>query len=322
MKKNFAELIHFVHPWSATALLLAVVALATATAVRVIFAYFGATLFFAPYFPVLLIVSVFAGVPAGIFTAVVSLVIVWWAYMPPYYAFQALSVGEYANFALYAVAAALIIALSHLYRTTVMDLLRSQREKDHLLDELNHRAGNLLTVIQSIVKGTLRNDEISASKLSHRIEALARADDLVSRTPNSAVLLSDLLQRETNPYASLTQIRLAGPDVFLNPKVCRNVALVVHELTTNSVKYGALSQQNGTLDVSWQVLQDRCAISWKENGGPTVREPSRNGFGSRMISASLQTIGGSIDQHFECCGYSCQLSFGVETKRRFNEISG
>jgi len=314
-RQKRAAYVQAVEPWSAKAFLFAAIALAVAAAVRSAFAYLGATLFFATYFPVVLIVSVIAGVPAGTATALFASIIVWWAYIPPYYSFNPLSGSEFANFSLYAVSAALIIGLSHLYRTTLTELLGAQREKDLLVEELNHRAGNLLTVVQSIVRGTLRNEKQSALKLSHRIEALARADDLVSRTLTSGVLLGEVLKRETSPYAALRRVSLTGPEVFVSAKACRNVSLVVHELATNSAKYGALSQQGGKLDITWQVMGDRCVIWWEERGGPPIKEPTRVGFGSQMILASLQTIGGTIDQEFGPSGYSCQLSFSFETMR-------
>jgi K+-sensing histidine kinase KdpD len=90
-RQKIATYIQAVGPWSAKAFLLAAMALAVAAGVRSVFAYLGATLFFATYFPVVLIVSVVAGVPAGTATAVLALIIVWWAYIPPYYSFNSLS---------------------------------------------------------------------------------------------------------------------------------------------------------------------------------------------------------------------------------------
>jgi two-component sensor histidine kinase len=210
-RQRIAEFIQLIRPWSLAAFAFAFAALATATAVRAIFAHFGATLYFATYFPIVLIVSVFAGIPAGAATAVCSLIIVWWAFIPPHFAFNELKVSDYANFALYGLSTTLVIGLSHLYRTTLMALLQTQRGRELLVNELNHRAGNLLTVIQSIVKGTLAGDQRDARRLSGRIEALARADDLVSCTADGIAFLYVCLEAEKISQLTMKRAAISGP---------------------------------------------------------------------------------------------------------------
>jgi two-component sensor histidine kinase len=322
-RQKIAEYTQLIRPWSLEALAFALLALVGATAVRAIFAHFGATLYFATYFPIVLVVSVFAGVPAGTITAVLSLLVVWWAFIPPYYAFSSLHTSDFANFLLYGISSALIIWLSHLYRTTLSALLQTQRSKNLLVDELNHRAGNLLTVIQSIVKGTLVSNKQEARRLSGRIEALARADDLVSRTDQGEVLLLTLLQKELAPHARSTQVKLSGPHVVLTGSVTRNVALVLHELTTNSVKHGALSDATGQLDVSWSIADGVCQVRWTEDGVSGGEKPARVGFGSRMIAASIATLDGTIDQQFTNGRYVSELTFSIksDSKRKRYDAS-
>ena len=309
---KFAEFVQRVNPWSGRAFLFALLAFGAGTALRMIFAQLGATLYFATYFPVILVVSVFVGAPAGAATAIVSLLTVWWAFLPPHYTFTPLQPADYANFTLFAISAGLIIWLSHLYRSALKTLLSTQSQKDLLLDELNHRAGNLLTVVQSIIKGSLKDDKQASRTLSARIEALARADDLVSRTAQGSIALQSLLRREIAPFSDTNRVSLKGPDLHLSGTATRSIALVLHELTTNSAKYGALSVTTGEVDVSWSHAEDWCRLRWAERGGPPVERPTRTGFGSRMITACLQTLDGTINQDFGREGYSCDISFKLK----------
>jgi len=312
-RQKIAEFTQLIRPWSMAAFAVAFLALAGATAVRSIFAHFGATLYFATYFPVILIVSLFAGVPAGVLTAVTALLVVWWAFIPPYYSFNPLQANDYANFLLYGVSTMLIIGLSHLYRTTLIALLQTQRARELLINELNHRAGNLLTVVQAIVKGSLSLEKQDARDLSRRIEALARADDLISRSIEGDLSLEALVTREMAPYPA-NQISFGGPNIVINGSIARNVALVLHELTTNAVKYGALSSEAGKLDIAWSMADGKCHVRWVEHGGPLIGEPQRIGFGSRMMRASLATVGGSIEQSFDRGGFRGTLTFRVTSE--------
>ena len=304
---KLAEYMQLIRPLSMASFALAIAAVAVATLARSLFTYAGATLPFATYFPAILVVSVFAGAPAGCAAALLSLLLAWWAFIPPYFAFLPIITGDIANLVLYLVAAVLIIYFSHLYRSAVAALLDSQESQAMLVDELNHRAGNLLTVIQSIVRGTLTSHGEDASKLSRRLEALARADDLVSRNGGGPILLSSLLERELTPHAH-SQIALSGPDVWLRGSATRNVALIIHELATNAAKYGALSSTRGKLDVSWTGMNGTCRMIWHETNCK-VREPTKKGFGSRIIAASTATLKGTFDEDFSEDGYSCVLSF-------------
>jgi two-component sensor histidine kinase len=298
-----------VRPWSPNAVILVVVALGIAVLLRIIFASFGSSLYFATFFPSLLIVSVFAGIPAGILTTVLTIFIVWWAFIPPPFYFTPLTRTDYGNFALFAVAASMIVGLSHLYRTALRALVETESARALAMQELNHRVGNLLAVVQAIINGTVMEDKLVAQRLSNRISALARANAMV--TIAGKISLEAIIRSEATPYSSETRLILSGPEVLLSGRTARNVAMVLHELTTNAAKYGALSNQHGTLHVRWSETDEKCSLLWREVDGPAVRTPERYGFGSRMMRASLATIDGAIEPAFCPDGYSCLLRFSV-----------
>jgi two-component sensor histidine kinase len=298
-----------VRPWSLNALLLVVVVLGVAALLREIFASFGSTLYFATFYPSLLIVSVFAGVPAGVLMAILTILIVWWAFLPPPFHFAPLTRTDYGNFTLFLLAAALIIGLSHLYRMALRALLATESARALAIEELNHRAGNLLAVVQAVINGTVTEDKLTAQRLSNRISALARANAMV--TIAGKISLETIIRSEVSPYVSDARLILDGPEVPLSGRTARNIAMVLHELTTNAAKYGALSNQQGTLHISWSEKDEKCSLFWKEVDGPAVRTPERSGFGSRMMRASLATINGTIDPEFRPHGYSCLLCFSI-----------
>ena len=123
-KDRVAEYVLRLRPWSFKSFLFASICVAMALILRVLFASLGATLYFATFFPAILIVGLFAGIPAAIVAAAVTNIIVWWAFIPPQFAFEPLTVNDFSNFAMFWVAAGLMIWVSHLYRKTLTDLLR------------------------------------------------------------------------------------------------------------------------------------------------------------------------------------------------------
>ena len=123
-----------------------------------IFAHFGATLFFATYFPAVLVVAVFAGLPGAVLVTALTTAIAWWAYFPSAFEFGQLGGTQIANLATFWISAALIIWLAQVYRQTVKTLLDTERRRELLIGELNHRAGNTLAVMQAMISGTVASD--------------------------------------------------------------------------------------------------------------------------------------------------------------------
>jgi light-regulated signal transduction histidine kinase (bacteriophytochrome)/CheY-like chemotaxis protein len=160
-----------------------------------------------------------------------------------------------------------------------------------LNEELNHRVKNILALIKSLVGQPLQEGRTLidyVASLKGRIQALSFAHDQVVRGDGGGLLL-DLLNAELTPYRQPTiSIAVNGPPVLLNSRAFSVMALVLHELSTNAAKYGALSRPGGRLDVSWSLAaHGDCDIVWRETGGPLVSPPSRTGFGTALIDRSV-----------------------------------
>ncbi|WP_369991947.1 HWE histidine kinase domain-containing protein [Pseudomonas xanthosomatis] len=176
------------------------------------------------------------------------------------------------------------------------ELLANERSKAEvrqriLNEELNHRVKNILSLIGALVAHpTTENQTLKdyVATLKGRIHALSLAHDQVVRGDGGG-RLAVLLEAELSPYrTSAEAIELCGPNVILDARAFSVMALVLHELATNAAKYGALSQAGGKLSVSWALdAGNACDITWRESGGPTVRAPSRSGFGTVLIDRSI-----------------------------------
>lgn len=175
-----------------------------------------------------------------------------------------------------------------------------------LAGEMSHRVKNLLTIAAGLTAMTSRSTESTeemARELTERLAALGRAHDLVRPLPNgqgAATLLGDLLTVLLAPYDDLGAFkgrnRVAVERMGVGEVAATSVALIIHELATNSVKYGALSVGTGTLDVSSSSAGDDVVLTWLERGGPPTFAPkSTEGFGSKLVLRSVGQLGGSID---------------------------
>ena len=176
--------------------------------------------------------------------------------------------------------------------TDVHDLRALQEHQRVLLAELQHRVRNLLAIIRSIAARTAENSadvEDFASHLEGRLASLARTQVLLTRSPSSGIDLEFMLREELLAQAAQEeQLDLGGPEVQLSAKTAEVLTLAVHELATNAVKYGALSEVRGRLEVRW-ALEDRNSapwliLNWAESGVRVVSAaPRRQGFGTELI---------------------------------------
>ncbi len=186
---------------------------------------------------------------------------------------------------------------------------RKQAEEGHelLAGEMSHRVKNLLAIatgLTAITSRTTTSTPDMARELIQRLTALGRAHDLVRPLPGgqgAAALLGDLLSVLLAPYDDLGafsgRIRVAVERMGVGERAAASLAMVVHELATNSLKYGSLSSDTGTLDVSTQPNGDCISLIWMERGGPTVKAPpSLEGFGSKLMQRSVsRQLGGTIE---------------------------
>jgi two-component sensor histidine kinase len=189
---------------------------------------------------------------------------------------------------------------------------RKQAEEGHelLAGEMSHRVKNLLAIASGLTQISSRSTTTAkemATELTGRLTALGRAHDLVRPLPGhqgTAALLGDLLAVLLSPYEDMGafsgRIRVAVPRMGVGEGAATTLALVIHELATNSLKYGALSAEAGTLDVSGCSDEKEIKIVWTERGGPTVEPPNgAGGYGSRLVVRSVSgQLGGSIDYNW------------------------
>lgn len=172
--------------------------------------------------------------------------------------------------------------------------IRTDQRRRILNAELNHRVKNILSLVKSIAKQTgmgAENVADYASTLEGRLRALASAHDQ-SLDGTKSGLIETIMETEASLFRDNTipdRVRIDGPRIALDQRAYGVLSLVVHEMMTNAAKYGALSAPLGRLDVSWQILTSGdCEITWRESDGPLVVQPSRVGFGTRLIKSSFE----------------------------------
>jgi PAS domain S-box-containing protein len=186
----------------------------------------------------------------------------------------------------------------------------AEERQSLLAREVDHRAKNALALAQSIVRLT-RGESVKAyvQSVEGRINALARVHTVLSLSSWQGAEVRRLVDEELAPYSDGNQIALSGPEVQLQPATAQTLALALHELVTNSAKYGALSTQAGRLSIRWENETNMLRLIWEETGGPPVHEPTSRGFGTRSVIASIESqLGGQAEFDWHPEGLVCRLS--------------
>jgi two-component sensor histidine kinase len=189
----------------------------------------------------------------------------------------------------------------------------SQERQALLAREVDHRAKNALAVVMAALRLT-RAETLPAYRaaVEGRVAALARAQTLLATESWSGAELQRLLEGELRPFVAEGQrLVLEGPAVQLQGRAVQPVAMAIHELATNATKHGALSVAGGGVAVRWSVDQagTTLALRWQEEGGPPARPPQRQGFGSRVLEATIRgQLGGSIALEWSAEGLACAMT--------------
>ncbi|HWW64195.1 MAG TPA: PAS domain S-box protein [Sphingomonadaceae bacterium] len=199
-------------------------------------------------------------------------------------------------------------------RTEIERRRTAEEAQELLLNEIKHRVKNTLATVQAMAVQTFRKaPPHEGQAFTARLHALSGAHDLLTQQNWQAVAITDLVSRALDPFLDREEPRIAttGPEVRLDPNNALLLVMVLHELGTNAVKYGALSNNKGRVDVHWS-LEDcdtpPCLrLCWREEGGPAVTPPTRKGFGSRMIERALRGRRGSAQFDFAPGGLNCVL---------------
>jgi len=201
-----------------------------------------------------------------------------------------------------------------------------EEQQKTLVNELNHRVKNTLSTVQSLVMQTRRsvdNAETFGAAMENRILALSQAHDLLTKSSWIGASLRDVVLQTLTAHfpgsAGERRISVAGPAIRLSPNAAVSLNMAFHELATNAVKYGALSNRHGVVTVTWAVNAAThpavVEILWVENGGPPVAPPSHRGFGSRLIERGLsRELDGEISLIFDPAGVLCRLDLPVSSK--------
>ncbi|WP_298871776.1 PAS domain-containing sensor histidine kinase [uncultured Bradyrhizobium sp.] len=187
-------------------------------------------------------------------------------------------------------------------------------------EELKHRVKNTLAVLSAVAAQTFREPSSKADlgKYQARLGAFGRAHDLLTAANWAAAPLLDVIDTALIPYRTGEgRFTVSGPPLVVKSRQALGLSLAIHELATNALKYGALSVANGHVSIAWTAEdQDggtRFIFVWQELGGPIASEPSRVGFGSRLISRVLEDdFGGSVDVSYDSTGLVCRLTAPLE----------
>src|SRR5262245_44310412 len=198
---------------------------------------------------------------------------------------------------------------------------KAEEQQNLLIAELDHRVKNVLARVAVIAQ---RSRESSSSMdeflevLDGRIKSMANAHALLSRGRWKGVYLADLVRRELEPCIGACEATVEGPDVLLPEEATQVLAMVLHELVTNSVKYGSLSTHQGRVCVHWTCRSDGSShsvltIQWQEIGGPQVTAPTRRGYGTSVICELIPyELGGTVDINYVTDGVQCRIEFPLE----------
>jgi PAS domain S-box-containing protein len=193
---------------------------------------------------------------------------------------------------------------------------RAQERQNLLAREVDHRAKNALALAQSIVRLT-RGESVKAymQAVEGRISALARVHTILSLSSWQGAEIGKLIDEELAPYATGDQVNCRGADIQLQPATAQTLALALHELVTNSAKYGALSTLSGRLSLHWGIKGDVLQIVWEEKDGPAVAKPASRGFGTRSVIASIESqLGGQAEFDWRSEGLICRLSVPLKSE--------
>jgi PAS domain S-box-containing protein len=202
--------------------------------------------------------------------------------------------------------------------TEITERKHAEEQQATIASELNHRFKNMLSLVQSLAAQTVRSSETLENfndAFSGRLQALASAHDLLTQTRPSGIGLSELVTNVLAPFRSRDErIKASGSQIALPADAVVLLAMALHELTTNAVKYGALSNASGHIDIAWRLVEQngsQVELTWQESGGPTVKRRAA-GFGTKLINHALRDLGAETEIRFDPQGLRCTVAFPLQ----------
>lgn len=212
-----------------------------------------------------------------------------------------------------------------------LDVTRRKQDEERawlMLDELDHRVRNTLTTVQAIARQSLSGSAVDRQVrdvFEGRILALSKGHKLLAHERWEGASLREMITQILQPFGlnqgRASQFSILGDDVFLKPKAALAFTMMFHELASNAAKFGALSEDSGHIEITWQTEagaeDDQLRLRWQEQGGPPVKHPEHKGFGSQLIERLLaQEIGGEINLTYEAGGVVCEAVMPLPAVRR------
>jgi len=280
------------------------------------------------FFPAVIISTLVAGLWPGVVNAVLGGVASWIFFIGPGHAF-ALTPGAVLALAFYIGIVSVDIFIIHGISITsrhlknereqlrriagsrqqALEKLKESEDRQRILaSEMSHRLKNTLAMVQAVASQTLKpvKDREHIVTFQQRIQALSSAHDILVETNWSSAAVIAIVKETTQKLGSFDRLDLRGPDIMFGPAATLKFSLLLHELTTNAFKYGSLSSETGRISLTWDIRGEGktalLQLEWAESGGPEVSEPTRQGFGSKLIAMGL-TSSGSVTLTYPPSGF-------------------
>ncbi len=262
-------------------------------------------------YPAVILSALFGGRGPGFLAAVLAGACQWAFFIPTL---------EWLAVATYALDASVCVKLIDYVNRTV-ELLRAnidqeKQAKQHqylLAKELHHRIQNLFTVMQGVIRFSLPGEgtvqeAATRDRLVDRLQSMSSANRAITDSMGDGVRLLDLINGEIRGFESRVDIS-GGSGLVLGPQMTQDFSLILHELVTNALKYGALSVATGRVGIRLDWASSVLTLTWQESGGPEVNEPSSSGFGSRILGAFAKSFCRNVESRYEPNGlhYTLQI---------------
>jgi len=268
---------------------------------------------FTTYSLAIIIAALVCGFWPGMTATVLSVLIGWYLFLAPTFSFALFSTKEAWTVTMFALVACINVAL---VSGLVAALLRHEDRQLLLFRELQHRSQNLFAVIEAIASRTLFEGQTIANAkelFAGRLHALARTHSMLANNAFLGAPLKEIVAQELTSFSD--QVTVTGCDIAVNTRAAENFALIIHELVTNAVKYGALSTRQGRVVIQCSIDgangRGQLRFEWRESGGPPVSPPTSKGFGSTILFETAKQFSQDVQAKFSPEGFTYQLRLSL-----------
>jgi len=274
-------------------------------------------------YPAMILAALFGGRGPGFLAAVLAGACQWSLFIPTL---------QWPAVATYALDASVCVMLVDYVNRTV-DLLRAnidqeKQAKQHqylLAKELHHRIQNLFTVMQGVIRFSLPGEGTiqeapTRDRLVDRLQSMSAANRAITDSMGDGVRLLDLINGEIRGFESRVEIS-GGSGLVLGPQMTQDFSLILHELVTNALKYGALSVAKGRVGIRFDWVPSVLTFTWQESGGPAVTEPSSTGFGSRILGRFAKSFCQNVESRYDSRGFRYELQIESDQIRSLAAVA-